>query len=209
MPDSTPTDEQACNRLALLAERSSALGAAETDREILLAQCGRLIEQLDYAQNRVSLHSEFMVYVYTRMYASLLMALAAGLLATLILVFVTREGWKDANSYLLASFLSCSVLAAYFGMFPAAFEQKKNAEANKALCVAYDTIVQDISNYLPTQLDETGESAELDKFIFGVGKRLTTLRSLPFGMNPDEAVALTQRVREVVEQQARRGKDHD
>lgn len=213
-PVSKLPDKQVCERLLLQLPGKDNPKAKEPisnkpaqGRENKLAQCDRLIEQLKYTQSRIVLHSKLMSYLFTRMYAALITALATGLLATLTLVFITREGWKDANSYLLATFLSFAVLTGFYGMFPSVFEQKKNAEANKSLCLAYDTVSQDISNYFVTGLDETGNPVSLDNYISSVGKRLTKLRSLPFDMNPDEIVALSQRVRDVLEQQAKSGKD--
>jgi hypothetical protein len=194
------------NQLKIEEMKKAKIPSKSIPDQILIIQkikCARLIEILKYIQGRMTLHSELMGYLYTRMYAALITALASGLIATVVLVFVTREGWKDANSYLLATFLSFAILGSFYGMFPGIFEQKKNAEANKNLCIAYDTVAHDINNYLVTGLDQTGKNVSLENFILSVGKRLTTLRSLPFDMNPEEVVALTQKVQEVVDQQAR------
>ena len=170
-------------------------------KELLTAQCERLIEQQEYIQAQIILHSDLMQYLYTNMFAALITALIAGLLAMIVLVFVSKKGWQQVNSYLLVAFLSLSAVAGFYGAFPTMFEQETNAEANKELCIGYDNVIQEINDHFATIFDKDGKPSDINKFIHSISKRITELHSIPFGMNPEEAVSIAQKVRDILQQQ--------
>lgn len=96
----------------------------------------RLQTQFDNIRERAKTHQTIMIYYYSRYYMAITMATVTGIVAALMMMIISKNGWENTNNYIVAIFLTTSGIATYFASFPTIFEQKNNIEQNTLFSIS-------------------------------------------------------------------------
>lgn len=143
----------------------------------------RLQEQYDNIRNRAKTHQTIMIYYTSRYYMAITMASITGIIATLMMIIISKNGWESTNSYIITIFLTMSGLTAYFAAFPTLFEHEKNIEENKLLYAVYLNLEDRTLSYAVTKEDINKKSKELNIFIHDIDAELSKYNKLPIKLN--------------------------
>ena len=161
----------------------------------------RLQAQYDFTRDRAKTHQTIMIYYYSRYYMAISLAVIFGIVATLMMVIISKEGWEKTSNYIIAIFLTTSGLAAYFTAFPSLYEQKHNIEQNKILYSAYLNIEDQILSYSVTKKvsriikdkdEKEMRKTELSVFVHDLDNQLATYNKLPIKLDEESIKSVMQ-----------------
>lgn len=110
----------------------------------------RLTSQFTEVGKRIEHHVEVMVYFYAAYYMSIVTFSVAAALAAVALVLVSKQGWDSANEYIATIFFTTTAASAFFGSFPAVFQQQQNISDNKELALKFLALQNEIVTYAVT-----------------------------------------------------------
>jgi hypothetical protein len=159
------------------------------------AEQKRLDAQLRSIRDRIKHHGDVMAYFYVNYFVAIVMVMIAGLIVAVTLFFIAQNGWTATNSYVEAIFVTASMWAAFYGLFPPVFEQQKNIADNKALFLEYKGLESEVESYLVTYLTLKGEYKKPSEFINHVDTEMDRLGNIALGfdvtkINYQEAITL-------------------
>ncbi len=145
----------------------------------------RLEEQFDMVRNRAKTHQTIMVFYYSKYYMAITLATITGIIASLMLLIISKKGWENTNKYIITIFLTFSGLTAYFSAFPTLFDQKSNIEANKKLYANYLSLEDKILSYVVTKEGQDNKVIELNVFVHKIDVFVEKTNQLPIELNHD------------------------
>jgi hypothetical protein len=150
------------------------------------AEQQRIFQQLEEIRARARHHREMVVYFYSRYYMAILVAALTGAAAAVLMLAAGQEGWRKAKGPVLTSILVLAAAAAFYGSFPALFQQEENATANATLLKAYENLEGKILTYLATERlpDKEGRVSPSDLILL-IDDRLEELREIRIGFDPN------------------------
>jgi len=119
----------------------------------------RLREQLHSAHVEAQFHLDLVRRLYGLYFMQVSMFLLASALAAIALVFVSRDGWKQANDFLLIAFSVLGTGAVVWGTLPGVFKMADNIDNNKNAYVQCLNIGDKICTYLRTYKAPVGGAA--------------------------------------------------
>ena len=134
---------------------------------------GRLKQQQLEARGRARFHLWASVFIFSNYYLSAIMFSLTSALAAILLAFISKTGWKEANEYLVTLFLVTAATAVFYKAFPALFMQEQSIEANRRLYLRYVALEDRILTYAatgvhpPVAVDSAGDGTK-DKTETGV-----------------------------------------
>lgn len=144
----------------------------------------RLQEQFNRIRDREKTHLYIMIYYYERYYMAVSISTMAGIIAAVALLFISRSGWSNANTYVVTVFLVMSSVTAFFGAFPTLFEQKKNIDNNKAIYKIHAGMEQQVLSYVSSGKDSDGNTKTLDAYILKIDDLLAKNHQIAIELNP-------------------------
>jgi len=65
-------------------------------------------------QGRIGHHLAVMVYFYANFFRAIVMTSIVGAVSGICLFYIANKGWANANNYAITTFVTSSVIAAYF-----------------------------------------------------------------------------------------------
>ncbi len=140
-------NRQAAKWVASLLKNSDRQLAFGTNTAANKEQQSRMQVQLDTIRGRVEHHTDVMAYFYKNYYMSIVTFSIAAAIAAVALVMVSQNGWQSANEYIVNIFFTSTAVSAFFGSFPAVFQQQKNITDNKMLCVKFLSLENEVLSY--------------------------------------------------------------
>lgn len=144
---------------------------------------GRLLHQVKMIRGRALHHFAVMKYFYAQYYMAISIVMVSGVIAALTLLFITKDGWDNANQYVKTVFITAAALTAYFGAFPPVFQQSQNIADNKKLYLQYVALHDEVMSYLPLQQDIDGKQKTVSEFIHYLDKQLIQLNTFAIGFD--------------------------
>jgi hypothetical protein len=146
----------------------------------------RMKEQLSQVRDRERRHLGVVVFYYSRYYMAIALSSVLGVFAGVLFVFISINGLKQANSYILILFIVSSSLSAFFGLYPSLYKQPENIEDNEKLYRAYVELENNIkTNAILMDLECNKEKGEcLTKFVSELDLRLKDINRLTVVLNP-------------------------
>jgi hypothetical protein len=144
----------------------------------------RLQEQFNRIRDREKTHLNIMIYFYERYYMAISISAIAGIIAAVALLFISKSGWSNANTYVVTVFLVTSSTSAYFGAFPTLFEQKKNIDNNKSIYKIHAGMEQQVLSYVSSGKDSDGKTKALDEYILKIDDMLAKNHQIAVELNP-------------------------
>lgn len=151
--------------------------------ELDAAQKARLTGQSVQVKNLVRHHGRVMALFYGAYYQALSVVLLMGVIAAMALFGIAQDGWKSASPYVKTVFLVATAGVAFFGLWPAVFEQEKNISDNKALFLEYERLGNEIASYPVTRSNVKNESTEPNIFINYVDSEMSRLGNIAIGFD--------------------------
>jgi hypothetical protein len=143
----------------------------------------RLLQQVKMIRGRALHHFAVMKYFYAQYYMAISIVMVSGVIAAITLLFITKDGWGSANQYVKTVFITIAALTAYFGAFPAVFQQSQNIADNKKLYLQYVALHDEVMSYFPLQQDVDGNQKSVSEFIHYLDKRLIQLNTFAIGFD--------------------------
>jgi hypothetical protein len=143
----------------------------------------RLIEQVRTIRGRAIHHFIVMRYFYSRYYMAISIGMITGILAAVALLFITKKGWDQSNQYIKTVLITATAITAYFGAFPAVFQQSQNIADNKKLYLQYIALHDEVMSFLPSQENISGEAKKVSEFIDYIDKQLVQLNTFAIGFD--------------------------
>lgn len=163
-------------------------------------QKDRLESQHDHIRVRARTHLEIMIYYYSRYYMAVTLTAVAVIGAGATMLLISKKGWEGAGKGVITVFLTLSCLSAYFGTFPALFEQEDNIKENKKLFAIYANMEDRILSYAATGEDTDRNKKDIRTFIHLIDKELATYNKMPVKLDPssipDPSNAIKQSINE-------------
>jgi len=156
----------------------------------------RLAGQFHEVQQRIHHHFDQMITYYAYSFSTTFMVGILAAIAAIALLFITMNGWEDANQYQKTIFLLATVTATYSAAFPGIFQLQKNVDDNRFLYLKYVGLANEMCSYQVT--NETTDKTQLDEagFIHQVDNEMITLNKIAVGFDisqiPDFTKALNQ-----------------
>jgi hypothetical protein len=150
---------------------------------VTIAQKDILFYQMATIRSQANVHILVMKYFYTRYYMAIALASAAGIIAAGCLFYISKEGWKVANNYIINIFIVTSSIAIFVGAFPAMFQQDKNIRDNSALYIDYTNLENQLLTSLATQKSFEGKKLTLDEIIHSTNSKLNELNKIAVGFD--------------------------
>lgn len=151
--------------------------------ELDTAQKARLAGQAVQVRNLVRHHGKVMALFYEAYYQALSVILLMGVIAAMALFGIAQDGWTSTNPYVKTVFVVATAGVAFFGLWPAVFEQEKNISDNKALFLEYERLGNEIASYPVTRSNVKNESTEPNVFINYVDSEMSRLGNIAIGFD--------------------------
>ncbi|HZH13480.1 MAG TPA: hypothetical protein VE057_03860 [Archangium sp.] len=140
--------------LAREQQEHASLGAATltfaSNLKLTPEEQGRLKQQQLEARGRARFHLWAAVFIFSNYYLSAIMFSLTSALAAILLVFISKTGWKEANEYLVTLFLVTAATAVFYKAFPGLFMQEQSIEANRRHYLRYVALEDRILTYAAT-----------------------------------------------------------
>jgi len=133
-----------------LASRITSVRSITASPDFSRLQLERLREQLNSAYVEAQHHLSLVQQLYGLYFMQVAMFVLTTAFAAILLVFVSREGWKETDPYLLIAFSICATAAVSFSTLPNVFKMADNIDNNKNSYVQCLNIGDEISTYLRT-----------------------------------------------------------
>jgi hypothetical protein len=126
--------------------------------------------------------------LYRFYYGTLFMSIGCSALAAMLLVFVTRHGWRETDDYVLITFTVLAISAATFLGAIATFQYGENIEVNKKLYLQCLGLEGDINTFLVTSSGSAFSAAkkEAPAFLREVSSRLKECEQVTIGFDPSK-----------------------
>jgi hypothetical protein len=162
----------------------------------------RLDNQLSDVRGFAALHLRIAKEFSVDQFILLTLATGSAAIAALLLFPVTWRGWKEANGYLLMTFLSFAVIAIVCTSLTQLYRLQANIDENKSLYLAYLVLEDEILSYYPVGQGCAELSAEKRdamkaacdrtpaEFIRAVDARMGEIRNLAVAFDPSKSVTV-------------------
>lgn len=127
-----------------------------------------------------------------------------GIFSAIFLLFISKKGWLNSNSYLLMAFLTTSSGSIFFGGIPKLYEYDKNFGIYKTQYLQYVNLKNIYLSYAATgktiyQFQKKPIKSPVD-FIYFIDWNMTTLFDIPIYFNPEAATTNSAIVKSFTEQ---------
>ncbi|MEG3436163.1 hypothetical protein V0288_03445 [Pannus brasiliensis CCIBt3594] len=120
----------------------------------------RIKEQLSYILTKQEQNKTIAVDYYNWLFVVLPLTSSAAIVSGISLFYISKEGWKEANSYMINVFITSSTIALLNGSMSVVFKMQENATRHTEAFVTYENLYQQILTRLAT-LSPPSESQKL------------------------------------------------
>jgi hypothetical protein len=162
----------------------------------------RIRNQISEVRDRERRHLGVVVFYYSRYYMAIALSSVLGVFAGVLFIFISINGLKQANSYILLLFIASSSLSAFFGIYPSLYKQPENIEDNEKLYRAYVELEDNIrTNAILLDLECENDKSEnvecLTKYISAIDSRLKDINRLTVVLDPSALKDLDSAVKSI------------
>jgi hypothetical protein len=148
------------------------------------AEQTRLISQFQEIETRAARHARIMGFFYKQYYISLSMIVAAAVVASICLFFISKSGWEQANNAVINIFIFASAIILFYGNLTFVFKQDENLKGNQELYLSYIALREEVMSYWATQrISMSEEPLEVTQFILYLDNKLQTLNRIELGFS--------------------------
>lgn len=146
------------------------------------AQWNRVEAQFICLGKRASHHLSVMMFFYRVYFSTIMVGALTTLIAGVFLLIVSKQGWNQANEYILNILIVMTAQSIFYLSIPAMFEHKNNITNNQKMYIEHVNIYENYRTYLATNSDENGKSPNLSGYMHDVDSKLSKLSILSLEM---------------------------
>lgn len=147
------------------------LQASEAEKNRLETQ----IKIIEYrAMSSLMMAKDF----YKWLFATIMLFSISIIIASVCLFYISKEGWKAANNYVINVFTVFSGIALLSGSIPLVFQYENNAQKNLGMLVNYINLRNNIITSIAITTNLEGKSITLEDIVVSTEMALTEYNQL-------------------------------
>ncbi len=156
---------------------------ASTAIEISFEGKRRIENQLQEITERARHHLRVATDFYTNYYQIVSVMMVTGLLASIALLSISKNGWSATNSYIITIFIVMTSATAYYGAYIPVFKIDQNVADNKSLYLQYVNLGNEVMSYLATNSNSKNVLQKDSEFIHYIDLELAKLNNIAIGFD--------------------------
>jgi hypothetical protein len=144
---SLPLDQSLYNNINTI---DSTLNTYLNKYSNITAEKHRIREQITIALTKQEQNKNIATDYYKWMFVVFPITSGAAIVSGISLFFISKEGWENANNYIINVFITASTIALLVGSLSVIFKMQENAGRHIESLVAYENLYQQILTRLAT-----------------------------------------------------------
>lgn len=142
------------------------------------AEKNRLETQIKIIQYRAMSSLMMAKDFYKWLFATIMLFSISIIIASVCLFYISKEGWKAANNYVINVFTVFSGIALLSGSIPLVFQYENNAQKNLGMLVNYINLRNHIITNIAITTNLEGKSITLEDIVVSTEMALTEYNQL-------------------------------
>jgi hypothetical protein len=153
----------------------------------------RLQSQLKIIENREKKYLKMTKDYYKWLFATIMSFSMSTIIASVCLFYISKEGWKKANNYVITVFTVFSSIALLSGSLRLVFRLEDNAQKNLALLISYINLKSQTLTSVATKTSPIdGKPMELLKIVNHTEQKLSQLNDVSIMLDTNNLPTLQQ-----------------